>query len=216
MTMTGSLAERRLSRAAFATLLAVTMAGLPATALAHTEVGVGGGLQSGFMHPLLGPDHLVAMVAVGLWGAQLGRPLIWALPIAFPLMMALGGVLGVVGIPLPGVEIGIALSGVVLGLVVALAVRPMVPVAVAIVAVFAILHGHAHGAELPEAANPLAYGIGFVIATGLLHLAGIAIGRINDWQLGGRPAGGYLVRACGVLVALAGSYFMLGQLGGAA
>lgn len=200
-------------RAGIAALLAVAAAGVPDAALAHSEAGVAGGLQSGFLHPLLGPDHLVAMLAVGLWGAQLGRPLIWALPIAFPLMMALGGVLGVLGIPLPAVELGIAASGVVLGLVVALALRPAVPLAVAVVAVFAVLHGHAHGTELPAAANPLAYGIGFVVATGLLHLAGIAIGSVNGWQVAGRPAGGYLVRACGVLVAVAGSYFVVGYLG---
>lgn len=196
--------------------VAATAGLAPGAALAHTGAGVAGGLESGFLHPLLGPDHLVAMVAVGLWGAQLGRPLIWALPIAFPLMMAFGGVLGVLGIGLPAVELGIALSGVVLGLVVALAIRPMVPVAVTIVAVFAVLHGHAHGAELPEAANPLAYGIGFVVATGLLHLAGIGIGHMNSWQLAGRPAGSYLVRACGVLVALAGGYFVFGYLGAVA
>jgi urease accessory protein len=203
-------------RRAAACTIALLAAALPGTAFAHTEVGVAGGLQSGFLHPLFGPDHLVAMVAVGLWGAQLGRPLVWVLPIAFPLMMAVGGVMGIAGVPLPAVEVGIAASGLVLGLVVALALRPPLWAAVAVVAVFAVLHGHAHGAELPEAANPLAYGIGFVIATGLLHLAGIAIGRLRVWQVGGRPMGEHLVRACGVLVALAGGWFLIGHLGGAA
>jgi urease accessory protein len=206
----------RTSRAALVCILAATVAALPGTALAHTEVGVAGGLLSGFLHPLLGPDHLVAMVAVGLWGAQLGRPLIWALPIAFPLMMAVGGMLGVLGFELPGVELGIAASGVVLGLVVALALRAAVPIAVALVAAFAVLHGYAHGVELPAAANPLAYGIGFVVATGLLHLAGIAIGRLNGWRVAERPAGSYLVRGCGLLVTLAGGYYVAGYLGGLA
>lgn len=182
-------------------------AALPANA--HQEAGLAGGLESGLLHPLTGPDHLVAMVAVGLWGAQLRGRLMWLLPVVFPVVMALGGVLGVRGVPLPGVEIGIALSGVLLGLAVLLAARPPAWAALLLTGIFAIFHGHAHGEELPEAANPLAYGIGFVAATGLLHLAGIAIGLLNEW----RPAGPKLVRAAGAGVMAAGAFFLIRVLG---
>lgn len=175
----------------------------PAQALAHAEEGVAGGLASGFMHPLLGLDHLVAMVAVGLWGAQLGRPAIWVLPITFPTVMAMGGLMGVLGIPLPFIEVGVALSAVVLGVLVAMNTRPALWVAAVIVGAFAVFHGYAHGTELPDAANPLAYGVGFVVATGLLHLTGILIGLLIRW-----PAGAQVVRAGGGLIGLVGCYFL--------
>jgi len=185
---------------------------LPALALAHDHSGVAGGFVSGFLHPLFGPDHVIAMVAVGLWGAQLGVPAIWLLPITFPLIMALGGVLGVLGFPLPAVEIGIALSAIVLGVMVAAVIRPPLWLALLVVAAFAIFHGHAHGTELPTAANPLAYSIGFVIATGLLHLCGILLGLVIAWPLGAQA-----VRVCGGVIALLGGYFLLANLfGGAA
>ena len=171
----------------------------------HTGEGVGAGFGSGFTHPLYGLDHVVAMVAVGLWGGILGRPAVWALPVTFPLVMALGGVLGVRGIPLPGVELGIAFSGIVLGIMVAGFIRAPLPIAAAIVAFFAVFHGYAHGLELPQSANPLAYGAGFVICTGLLHLFGIAVGMLIHWK----PIGGSLVRGGGVAIALFGSWFLV-------
>jgi urease accessory protein len=174
-------------------------------ASAHQGSGVTGGFLSGFMHPVLGWDHVVAMVAVGLWGAFLGYPAIWVLPVTFPLVMAFGGVLGVLGIPMPAVETGIAVSAVVLGAMVAFAARPPLWTAALIVGVFAIFHGHAHGTELPAAANPLAYSLGFVIATGLLHISGITFGLLVRW-----PAGKVAVRAAGGLVALAGVGFLTG------
>lgn len=180
---------------------------LPLTASAHTEVGAIGGLISGFKHPLSGLDHLVAMVAVGLWGAFLGGRAIWMLPVAFPMVMAFGGALGVMKVPLPAVETGIALSGVVLGLAVALAWKPAVKWAAVIVGVFGLLHGHAHGTELPEAANPMAYAVGFVVATGLLHLAGIAFGLLVKW-----PWGKIAVRVSGAVVALIGLGFLFNFL----
>ena len=121
---------------------------LATPALAHTGSSAGG-FVGGFAHPLFGPDHVVAMVAVGLWGAFLGAPAIWLLPIVFPLVMAFGGVIGILGVPLPGVETAIALSAVVLGTMVALAARPPLWIAALLVGAFAIFHGHAHGAELP-------------------------------------------------------------------
>jgi urease accessory protein len=171
---------------------------------AHAGHGVADGFISGLVHPLLGWDHLVAMVAVGLWGAFLRAPAIWLLPVIFPLIMAFGGALGVVGFPMPAVETGIALSGVILGLLIAFAIRMPVIAAALIVGVFAIFHGHAHGAELPDAANPFAYAVGFVTATGLLHLAGIAFGTLIRW-----PAGTWVVRAGGLVVSAVGAVFLI-------
>ncbi len=172
-------------------------------AQAHEGQGLAGGFASGFLHPLLGWDHVVAMVAVGLWGAFLGAPALWLLPVVFPLVMAAGGALGVMGVPLPAVEIGIAVSAVALGGVVAGALRPPLWVAALLVAVFAVFHGHAHGTELPQAASPIAYSLGFVIATGLLHLAGIGFGLLTRW-----PAGRLAVRGMGAGIALLGVVFL--------
>ncbi len=175
-----------------------------APAFAHTGGNLSG-LASGISHPISGLDHVVAMVAVGLWGGILRAPAIWLLPVVFPLVMALGGAAGIVGVPLPGVEIGIALSGVVLGLVVLFAARPPLWMAAVIVGVFAVFHGYAHGAELPASADPLAYATGFVIATGLLHLTGIAFGQLWHW-----PAGKVAVRTAGAAIAVAGGAFLTG------
>jgi urease accessory protein len=190
---------------------ALLLLALAQPAFAHTEAGVAGGLFSGLLHPLTGMDHLIAMVAVGIWGAQLGAPAIWVLPITFPLVMAVGGVLGVLRIPLPVPEVMIALSALALGAAVALRLRLPFAAAAVVVGVFAIFHGHAHGAELPHSANPLAYGIGFVVATGLLHLCGIAIGTLTHW-----PAGARLVQALGLAIAVLGGYFLAQSLGGIA
>lgn len=159
------------------------------------------------MHPLGGVDHLLAMVAVGLWGAFLGRPLIVVLPVIFPTVMAVGGALGMAGVDLPPVETGIALSVLVLGLMIALGVRAPVWIAAPIVAVFAIFHGYAHGQELPSALDPVAYSLGFVLATGLLHVAGIGLGLIN------RVHGGMVVtRGIGAAIAAAGVWFLVKAL----
>lgn len=174
-------------------------------ALAHEGTGIAGGFASGFMHPILGWDHVAAMVAVGLWGAFLGAPAIWLLPIVFPLVMALGGGLGIMGVPVPGVEAGIAASAVVLGIMVALGARPPLWVAAIVVGTFAIFHGHAHGTELPAAADAVAYAAGFVVGTGLLHLAGIALGLTTKWE-----PGKVAVRATGGAIAVAGLAFLTG------
>ncbi|WP_425053246.1 HupE/UreJ family protein [Psychromarinibacter sp. S121] len=195
------LTRTTLTRAA----LGVALALVASAAAAHTGEGVTGGFLSGFTHPILGWDHVIAMVAVGLWGAFLGAPAIWLLPIVFPLVMAFGGALGVMGIPIPAVETGIALSGVVLGLLIAFAVKAELWIAAVIVAIFAIFHGHAHGTELPEAANPFAYAVGFVIGTGLLHLCGIALGLLTKL-----PWGTYAIRAAGVVIAAIGGAFLAG------
>ncbi len=185
-------------------------AGLATEAVAHEQAGVAGGLASGLLHPLSGADHLIAMVAVGLWGAQLGAPAIWLLPITFPLVMAIGGVMGVLHIPLPAPELAIALSALVLGAVVATRFRAPLAVSAILVGLFAIFHGHAHGVELPSAAHPLAYGVGFVTATGLLHLCGIVIGALSRWPLGER-----LIQALGAAIAALGCYFLALSVGAA-
>ena len=175
---------------------------------AHTDAAtLRGGFSSGFFHPLTGLDHVVAMVAVGLWGAFLGKPAIWVLPIVFPLVMAFGGALGVAGVYIPYIEVGIALSGVVIGLAVLFKLRPPIWLASIIVGAFAIFHGHAHGAELPNATNPLVFSIGFVVSTGLLHLSGIAIGELTRWSWGT-----IIVRAAGALIASIGFGFLFGVI----
>ena len=185
-------------------LIALLLAAASATpAFAHEAAGAAGGFVSGFLHPIAGWDHVVAMVAVGLWGAFLGRPAVWLLPVVFPLVMTFGGALGVLGVPLPAVEVGIAASAIVLGAMVAAAARPPLWVAALIVGVFAVFHGHAHGTELPEAANPLAYSLGFVIATGLLHGAGIGLSLLAHGARGAQ-----VVRACGAAIAALGVVFL--------
>jgi urease accessory protein len=175
----------------------------PRIAFAHVESGAAAGLLSGLAHPLSGGDHVLAMIAVGIWGAQLGAPAVWLLPVAFPMMMAFGGLLGLVGVQIPLVEVAIAASAVVLGVLVACEIRPAIEAAVAVVAVFAVFHGHAHGAELAPGANALTYSLGFVAATGGLHTAGIAIGLLHRW-----PAGRRALQGAGALVALGGIVFL--------
>jgi urease accessory protein len=179
---------------------------LVAPAAAHTGTAAGGFL-GGFAHPLFGPDHVVAMVALGLWGAFLGAPAIWLLPIVFPLVMAAGGVVGILGLPLPYVEAGIAVSAIVLGLMVALAASPPLWIAAVLVGAFAVFHGYAHGAELPPGTDAVAFSAGFVVATGLLHLTGIAFGQLAQW-----PAGRIAVRLAGGAIAFAGMGFLNGAL----
>ena len=179
----------------------------PPVASAHPQTGGIGGFVSGFLHPLTGLDHIAAMVAVGLWGAYLGAPAMWLLPVIFPMVMAFGGALGVLGVPLPGVELCIALSGIMLGLAVAFAARPPLWIAGSMVGFFAIFHGHSHGTELPHAANAFTYAVGFVLATGLLHLSGITLGLLTRW-----PWGTLAVRTGGGLIACIGFGFLFGFL----
>jgi len=186
-------------------LLAVYLA--PSIAFAHVEGSPAGGFTTGLSHPISGLDHVLAMIAVGLWGAQLGNPAIWVLPVAFPMVMAFGGTLGLMGLGLPGIELGIAFSGLALGSMILMEVRPPLWTAVALVGFFAIFHGHAHGTELPDGASSLYYSVGFVIATGCLHATGIAVGLIHRW-----PIGRVALRCGGAVVAAGGIYFLAGIL----
>jgi urease accessory protein len=172
------------------------------TASAHTGQGGLGGFQAGLAHPLFGLDHLLAMLAVGIWGAQMGGRRVWTLPVTFPLIMACGAIAGMAGLYLPDVELGIALSVLILGLAIAVAWRPFEWVALLIIAVFAVFHGYAHGVELPSAADPAAYSAGFVIATGAIHVIGIGIGLLL-----GKLLNGWVSRGLGGAIAVSGLYF---------
>jgi urease accessory protein len=172
-------------------------------AWAHEQLGQAAGFITGLLHPVSGLDHVLAMLAVGLWGAQLGAPAIWLLPVTFPMVMALGGFLGLLGVPLPGVEIGVAASAILLGAMIATQARPPLWMAAVVVAFFAVFHGHAHGTELPDGQSGLLYSIGFVVATGVLHAIGISIGLIHRWS-----AGRAALRSAGVAVTLAGVFFL--------
>ena len=183
---------------------------LPGLALGHVESGIAGdgGFISGLVHPVTGLDHVVAMVAVGLWGAILGAPAIWFLPIAFPLIMTVGAVLGILDVPVPAIDLGIAASAIVLGGMVTANARPPLAIAFLLIAFFAIYHGHPHGAVLPDFGVPILYAAGFVVATGLLHVTGIAFGLLYRW-----PAGKTAVRALGAGIAVVGGYFLLLAIG---
>lgn len=203
--MTRSMTAKRMAWAI--ALFAALMFFDAQPAMAHVDHGQATGFVTGLEHPWSGLDHVVAMLAVGLWGAQLGPPAIWLLPVVFPIVMSLGAFLGLIGIPLPGVEIGIALSGVVLGAMVFTETKPPLYVAAILVGVFAVFHGHAHGTELPPGQSGLLYSLGFVVGTGLLHALGIALGLIHRW-----PSGALAIRFAGVLIAMGGAYYLWGAV----
>lgn len=178
---------------------------LPSAANAHVMDGPLGGFGSGFGHPLAGPDHFLAMLAVGLWGAQIGGRTVWTLPATFPMIMCVGGVLGMLGILSTDiVQVGIALSVLVLGGVIAANWKAPEWAALLLISIFAILHGIPHGVLAPRATDPAAFTVGFVVSTGVIHVIGIAIGAAL------KPiAGGRLVQGLGAAIALAGLWFLL-------
>lgn len=178
---------------------------LPIAAFAHAPDGAGGGFVTGFLHPILGYDHLIAMVAVGLWGAFLGDRALWILPIVFPSIMAVGAAVGILGVGLPLVEVIIALSGVVLGALIVLKFRAPLQIAMVVVGVFALFHGYAHGLEMPEQTSVVTYGAGFVIGTGLLHMIGVALGFLTRL-----PRGELMIRGCGGVISLVGLTYLVG------
>ncbi len=194
--------EKNCARLALGSLAVAALVVTPA--FAHDGTGLAGGFVAGVLHPLEGLDHLLAMVSVGLWGAFLGRPLLYALPMLFPAAMAVGGAVGMAGIGLPPVELGIAVSVITLGLMILFAMRAPIAIACAIVGAFALFHGYAHGAELPSAADPVGYSAGFVLCTGFLHLVGIGLGTLRA-----TPAGTIALRAAGGGIALAGGFFLV-------
>lgn len=184
-------------------LVAFLLLAFPSNTLAHVEGAQATGFLIGLQHPWSGLDHVLAMIAVGIWGAQLGNPALWLLPVTFPMVMSLGAMLGLLGIPLPGVEIGIAVSAILLGAMVVGEVRPKLIVAALLIGFFAMFHGHAHGTELPAGQSGLLYSMGFVIATGCLHGIGIALGLVHRW-----PVGKLALRGAGALIAVMGVTFL--------
>lgn len=172
--------------------------------------GTDGGIFAGLLHPILGIDHLLAMVTVGLLSAQMGGRAIWTVPATFVSVMALGGVLGILGLPLPFVEYGIALSVVVLGIALLARKKISVHLAMVFVGLFALFHGHAHGTELPElsetALDVFAYVFGFLFATAGLHLIGALTGQMAV----NTPRGASVLRYSGALIAAAGVYLVMG------
>jgi urease accessory protein len=200
MSFRGSFSLRRMAP------IAVAVAVLPAlssAAFAHAGFHAAG-FADGLAHPFSGLDHVLAMVAVGLWASQLGRPAYWLLPASFPVVMALGAVAGANGMPLPWVEIGIAASVIVLGAAIALSLKPSLLVSTALIAAFALLHGHSHGAELPQSASALAYGAGFIAATLALHAIGLAFGAWSS-----RPAALFATRTAGAAIAAVGAVLLV-------
>jgi len=195
-------------RTSFRFLVTIILLLAPSVAFAHPGHGEDSSLLSGFIHPFGGIDHLLAMSAVGLFAAHLGGRALWAVPTAFVGMMVLGGAIGTAGVSLPFVETAIALSVLVFGVVILSGMAPPVTAAMALVGIFAIFHGHAHGTEMPASGSALDYGIGFVVATALLHgfgiMLGLAIGRSDE------AARRYATRACGAAIALIGAGLTIG------
>jgi urease accessory protein len=196
---------RKLIPAAALSVLAAT-----APAMAHTGVGATHGFVHGFMHPVSGVDHILAMVAVGLFAAHLGGRALWLVPATFVAIMAAGGAIGMSGLGIPYVETGIGLSVLVLGLVLMARIAPPVGVAMGLVGFFAIFHGHAHGAEMPADASGLAYGLGFIAATALLHAAGVGLGVVLGKA--GSQVSTPLARVGGGAMALAGVGLLAGWI----
>jgi urease accessory protein len=155
--------------------------------------------DAGFLHPLLGLDHQLAMIAVGVWSGQIGGRMIWTAPLGFMAMMAVGGALGMAGVPFPFVEGGIIASIILFGCLIASAWNPSPWIGAAAVGAFALFHGHAHGVEMQDGNLGLWYAVGFVLATGLLHLTGIALYKALEWKRLERQ-----VRWIGVAISLAG------------
>jgi urease accessory protein len=199
----------RITTIAVATITVATIA-LPTIASAHPGHEGTPGFIHGFLHPLGGLDHILAMVAVGLFAARLGGRALWLVPASFVVTMAAAGVAGMAGFALPYVEAGIALSILVLGAAIALETTMPVAAAMGLVAVFAVFHGHAHGAEMPETMSGLAYGAGFVAATAALHALGIGLGLFIGRA--GEMFGRRVLQVGGTAAALAGAALLAGAM----
>jgi len=194
----------------FLRLTVLTLCLVPTAALAHPAIGNASGFVHGFMHPLGGLDHQLAMILVGIFAYQLGGRALWLVPLSFIAMMAVGGFLGVTATPLPFVEIGIALSVVVLGAIVAFGVKAPLAVAMGVVGLFAIFHGHAHGTEMPMDVSGATYGAGFMLATAVLHAVGIGIGMVVG--LMSRTFGNTVYRVAGGVASVAGLALLIGYV----
>jgi urease accessory protein len=183
-----------------AATLAVAASLFVPIAAAHHLGAHGAGFVSGVAHPLAGLDHVLAMIAVGLWSAQLGRRAYWSVPLAFVGMMVVGTVFAMAGLALPAVESGIAASVLILGLVIAFSVRLSTPLGMVLVGVFALFHGHAHGTELPQAASAALYGLGMLLATIGLHATGLGAGILFQRTAVLLRIGGAMIAAAGAMM----------------
>lgn len=177
---------------------------LPSFAYAHDEV-VAGGFISGLSHPILGLDHLLAMLSVGILSAQMGGRAIWRVPVTFVAIMCVGGLLGIMGINIISVELGIAFSVLALGVAIAAAKAFPAFLAMAFVGFFAIFHGHAHGTEMPHLANPALYACGFMLGTAGIHIVGVAIGMVTEELKHGKQ----LLRYLGASISGIGFHMMI-------
>lgn len=191
-----------------AAALALTL--FPTAVFAHTGVSTTSGFMNGLGHPIFGLDHVLAMTMVGVFACQLGGRALWLLPTTFVLVMAVGGALGVAGTEAPFVEAGIALSVIVLGAIVALDVKASTAVAMGVGGLFAIFHGYAHGAEMPQGVGGFTYTAGFMIATANLHIVGMSLGFLIGKF--GEQLGSVAVRASGGVAAAAGVGILTGIL----
>jgi len=191
------------------TIVVVLGALLPTFAHAHVGIGEASGFLHGLLHPASGLDHVLAMLAVGLWAAQTGGRSVMVVPLTFVGVMALGGALPMLGIGLPFVERGILLSVLLLGVLIAASVRLPLWLGSGMVGLFALWHGHAHGAEMPALASGIGYALGFLLATALLHAIGIVFGlgmqRLPVLSLA-KGAREHVIRAAGASIALCGVY----------
>jgi len=191
------------AKLSIAALVAFAATALNSAALAHVGDHSQMGFIEGLAHPFTGLDHMLAMVAVGLWASQLGRPAIWLLPLTFPAVLAIGAVFGIGGVELPWIEIAIAGSVMVLGAAVALALRPSLVMSAGVIALFALLHGYSHGVELPANVSVLTFGVGFVTSTLALHAIGIAVGLFAN-----RAPMRYVARTAGAAIAVVGVFLL--------
>ena len=190
-------------------LMALLFAAIPGVAYAHDGTNLGlGGFLSGIVHPVLGYDHLLSMLSVGIISAQIGGRAIWTVPATFVSVMAVGGVLGLINIGLNVTELGIAVSLVILGLVIA--AERKIPTLIVMIGVgfFAIFHGYAHGTEMPDTAEPFLYALGFLVGTALIHIAGVVIGDISRHYERGKV----VLRVGGALIAVVGLLVIFGVL----
>lgn len=194
--------EKILSRNSLVVLSCILL--VPSLAHAHIGGGSTSGFGAGLNHPLGGLDHILAMIAVGIWAAQVGGRAVWAVPSAFVGMMMVGGLLGISGAHVPFVEQGIILSVLMLGVLIAAAVRMPLLASMIVVGMFAVFHGHTHGTEIPSAASGFAYGAGFVFATATLHMAGIGLAIILQKKMNMQ-----LVRFAGVVIAASGLFLLI-------
>jgi urease accessory protein len=195
------------SKISHSVLVFIIVLTIPLISHAHSGESASG-FYAGLFHPVLGYDHLLAMVCVGILSAQMGGRAVWSVPVVFVCVMAVGGIIGMFNVFLPIVEIGIVLSVFVLGMAIAAEKKLSLPMNHFVVALFAIFHGHAHGTEMPLWSDPGMYALGFIISTSILHLIGVLIGFAAAYTKTGHS----VLRHCGALIAVFGLYLLINKI----